>query len=269
MGRPIGERRWGRAVARRRLVWRGAGRALRYGFAGLLISVVVAQVLGLAADHRSTRVHHFPLLTVPEHPEFTDHLSFVMADASTAFGSRLRGWGFTQEFLSESQVQVLPRPLWIATGLADSWMISTPVLGWTPGGDAAWGRLFRTDGFRSQDDWAGHAGIDHARGFPALCLWHEIRIDDGGIATPGGWVVSGGGSSPADVLELHAVAWRPIWDGLVVNTIFYGLLLFGIVGFFRAARRDRRMRRGWCPACSYDLRLDFSGGCTECGWGRS
>lgn len=36
----------------------------------------------------------------------------------------------------------------------------------------------------------------------------------------------------------------------------------------RARRKSRRIRRGLCPYCSYDLLSDFSRGCSECGWGR-
>lgn len=60
----------------------------------------------------------------------------------------------------------------------------------------------------------------------------------------------------------------PIWQGLVVNTLFYalmvGLLAYGPFAF----RRFIRSLRGLCPVCSYDLRGNLSDGCPECGWGR-
>lgn len=33
-------------------------------------------------------------------------------------------------------------------------------------------------------------------------------------------------------------------------------------------REDRRLSRGLCPTCAYDLRADFESGCPECGWNR-
>lgn len=36
----------------------------------------------------------------------------------------------------------------------------------------------------------------------------------------------------------------------------------------RERREDRRLSRGLCPTCAYDLRADFESGCPECGWNR-
>jgi hypothetical protein len=36
----------------------------------------------------------------------------------------------------------------------------------------------------------------------------------------------------------------------------------------RTSRSARRINRGHCPHCAYDLLSDFSRGCPECGWGR-
>lgn len=58
----------------------------------------------------------------------------------------------------------------------------------------------------------------------------------------------------------------PIWSGLLINTLIYGVLggvvVFG-PGAVRRARRERRRRQGRCVACGYDL----AGlpGCPECG----
>lgn len=34
-------------------------------------------------------------------------------------------------------------------------------------------------------------------------------------------------------------------------------------------RDQRRMRKGLCPVCGYDLRGEFDDGCAECGWRRT
>jgi hypothetical protein len=56
---------------------------------------------------------------------------------------------------------------------------------------------------------------------------------------------------------------RPMWPGMVLNTLFYaitlGLLLGGIAGLHRTMRR----RRGLCPRCAYPV--GDSERCSECG----
>ena len=59
--------------------------------------------------------------------------------------------------------------------------------------------------------------------------------------------------------------YEPIWPGFAINTVFYALggwLLFA--GPF-VVRRWRRIRRGLCPKCAYDLRGSDSPACPECG----
>ncbi len=59
--------------------------------------------------------------------------------------------------------------------------------------------------------------------------------------------------------------WLPLWDGLIVNTIIYaGLVLLTWLGLGRLRRR-RRVRRGQCAECAYELAgLEV---CPECGRG--
>lgn len=37
---------------------------------------------------------------------------------------------------------------------------------------------------------------------------------------------------------------------------------------WRGMRGELRSRKGLCPACAYDLKLQSVDGCPECGWGR-
>ena len=59
-----------------------------------------------------------------------------------------------------------------------------------------------------------------------------------------------------------------LWVGFTINTIFYGVLLWLLMLGLHRARRVRRRKRGLCIKCGYDLRGDFSAGCSECGWRR-
>lgn len=61
----------------------------------------------------------------------------------------------------------------------------------------------------------------------------------------------------------------PIWPGLAFNTLFYALLWWLALASVRMVKHNRRYRHGLCPLCRYDLRADYSQGCSECGWGRA
>jgi|GEM_PF-6041616 len=60
--------------------------------------------------------------------------------------------------------------------------------------------------------------------------------------------------------------YQPIWSGIAINTIVYGLMIAFIGSAMRAYRHSRRMHHGNCPYCNYDLSFDHSHGCSECGW---
>jgi len=66
---------------------------------------------------------------------------------------------------------------------------------------------------------------------------------------------------------------RPIWSGLIFNSIFYATFLALAYWLLTKPRRLvlelLRMRSGCCIACGYELDFDFRGGCPECGWRRS
>jgi len=60
---------------------------------------------------------------------------------------------------------------------------------------------------------------------------------------------------------------HPIWPGFAINTVFYALVLWLLLAAPFALRRRRRIKRGLCPKCAYDLRGrgGSSGACAECG----
>lgn len=67
-------------------------------------------------------------------------------------------------------------------------------------------------------------------------------------------------TSGSALLLLHDFAF------LTSGCMCAGATLVGMMT--RTPRSARRIRRGHCPHCSYDLLSDFSRGCPECGWGK-
>ena len=62
---------------------------------------------------------------------------------------------------------------------------------------------------------------------------------------------------------------RPLWLGFGVNTVLFTSVSWGVALLLVASRRVIRRKRGHCIKCGYDLRGDFSAGCSECGWRRA
>jgi hypothetical protein len=67
--------------------------------------------------------------------------------------------------------------------------------------------------------------------------------------------------------DVRAVPTRPIWIGLLADSLLYGVVV-GVAPCTRSLRRFLRTRGGLCPRCAYDLVHDLASGCPECGWNR-
>jgi hypothetical protein len=118
--------------------------------------------------------------------------------------------------------------------------------------------------------------LDIAIGWP-LVSWScftEPRLQprkpkqDPGPVVHGGAIVETWGYHGVPGIEnrVRALAWRPIWPGFVLNTIFYALLTWSLIRAPRTLRRWRRRRAGLCLACGYDLKgLAEGAPCPECG----
>ena len=101
------------------------------------------------------------------------------------------------------------------------------------------------------------------------------RVEGMGIEFIAGWpapalvgAIIRGDNSKAKYVALIRGQYptRPLWPGFAINTIFYAgilWLLFAAPGITRKLRRQRRIKRGLCPACSYPV--GSSNVCTECG----
>ena len=97
-------------------------------------------------------------------------------------------------------------------------------------------------------------------GWPWPAFWCDYDRDwtTGQIAARGGVTLS-----YDRVLPL-----RPMPLGLAADTLVFGAAAWALVRGPRWVRSTRRIRRGRCPACGYDLLGRFEGGCPECGWER-
>ena len=75
--------------------------------------------------------------------------------------------------------------------------------------------------------------------------------------------------------SLHDVVLplRPLWAGLLLNTVLYGMawigLLYTVATTAQLALASVRHYRGLCPACAYRLYGGSDFGCPECGWRRT
>lgn len=108
-----------------------------------------------------------------------------------------------------------------------------------------------------------------AHGWPRPALWVELRRDPvsafprleavGGIRTPWNW--SGGSLEP--VVLPKTLPWRPVWSGLLINTVLFAAIMWLIGRALIGGRHLIRRRRGLCPKCAYPM--GESSICPECG----
>ena len=117
-------------------------------------------------------------------------------------------------------------------------------------------------------------------GFPALTLQCESMIDDTAPLPNGSFLTKAHGvffdridsnnfMGKPEVWPHARHLWfpyLPIWSGLIINTLFYALIALIVLYLISRVRNARRMLRGRCPFCAYELHHDFTHGCSECGW---
>src|SRR5690606_11822416 len=108
-------------------------------------------------------------------------------------------------------------------------------------------------------------------GWPRLALRHsffgeELRVSASrsGLPVTADWAPRGSFAKATGFIFLP----REPRPGLLLNTIFYGLLWALLLLAPGAIRRRIRRARGRCPRCGYLLRGQPAPGCPECGHGR-
>jgi len=74
---------------------------------------------------------------------------------------------------------------------------------------------------------------------------------------------------PGPAYSAWIVPTVPTWPGFAINTVFYAFVLWLLFAAPFAVRRRRRIKRGLCPKCAYDMRgsAPDSRTCPECGRG--
>lgn len=99
----------------------------------------------------------------------------------------------------------------------------------------------------------GHICQRHMIGWPMRSLQSTTWENGGRIVAVRGIAVF---LSPVLPIE-------PLWIGTIINSLFYGVILFipwtAVIGL----RKRSRIRRGLCPNCKYPI--GPSDTCTECG----
>jgi hypothetical protein len=155
----------------------------------------------------------------------------------------------------------------------------------------AWARLDRVSReFEAQLVNRDRRLVD-ARGWPLVALSSEMELSPGNPTPPqssllvsSGTLTISGASAPFGSGSTIAIStpsapgvrptlpWRPIWVGVIGDTVLFAVawaVIWLMLTDPRQFVRDlARVRRGACVQCGYDLGYDFIRGCPECGWRR-
>jgi hypothetical protein len=104
-------------------------------------------------------------------------------------------------------------------------------------------------------------------GLPSLSMRGETIATEVARTTNHGWPI--GGELFVELIPGlfgSVIPGRPIWPGFAINTVFYAAILWVLFAAPFALRRWRRIKRGLCPKCGYDLRGSATtNACPECG----
>ncbi len=68
-----------------------------------------------------------------------------------------------------------------------------------------------------------------------------------------------------DSTPFGMLPFGPVWKGIVLNTLFYAAVLWGLLRLPFVVRRLQRRSSGLCLRCGYDLTHADHAACPECG----
>ncbi len=107
---------------------------------------------------------------------------------------------------------------------------------------------------------------EECAGWPLLGVRYVQRLDS---ANRPGWIIQGRLDLPIVIggVPYVPLPMCPIWPGFAINTVFYAAILWLLLAAPFALRRRRRIKRGLCLKCGYNLRgrPSTSDVCPECG----
>lgn len=234
-------------------------------FIGFLLNALVSVIFSWVSYSSARNERYTP---GPEIGHIvTDRSAGIVASTIDSFGYRRRGWYFDPGF-SASMPPGLPFNSFTAPRRTrfDIPFENGPFFAWTLGSDAGWGLLYSTE-LETLEQVRQFGGFECAAGFPALSFWNELIVErDESTRTPGGIRLPDPNNMFNPRYEARAIPYRPIWAGLIFNTVFYAVLAYAIHHLYRIIREHRRYTKGNCPRCAYALNADFAPGCPECGW---
>jgi hypothetical protein len=111
--------------------------------------------------------------------------------------------------------------------------------------------------------------IEAATGWPMMAMHGAMEVDFSShphsVRAVGSIPIDRHYPQLEDFYGARLIPLRPIWPGLLANTVFYGVILWALWFTPGAVRRGLRRRRGACVRCGYDRRGISGGRCAECG----
>lgn len=202
---------------------------------GFLITLAVSWSLAAFLPQRGWREQSFL-------NEFD--LANLAIDRYTSFGSVRRVW--TQSEPGVFLWYQFSTPIHAPIEADDFRPLDADALGWL-----AWGlsEQVRRDPDRFPDE-----GCEHATGWPLPAFWYLLSVR----YTPGAATIETSGGFPLQSNQLtintanrRVLPWQPIWLGLLINSVFWGVTAFVVARGFMFGRRALRLRRNRCPSCGY------------------